>query len=202
MKSTKIITLLAAATITSTTAIGVVVNRPQETHAASVKMSKYGFKKPFAFPKSWHSKWYSTSNLTPSPMNIHKTAFNTPWANEYVKVVKVGKVKGTKKYPWQMSAAWKLKNADVFAKYSRVTTKKMRGSKWIVLSPADEKSTKMGYAYTIKTEKLNGKKQAVLFQANPLDGKVNTQYFRSANLAEEYATHEFKNMTYTKVNLR
>ncbi|MCT6854389.1 MAG: hypothetical protein M3Z94_06865 [Lactobacillus panisapium] len=202
MKSKKIITLLAAATVTMTAATGVAATQAEQTQAASVKKSKYGFKKSFTFPTSWRGKWYSTNNLTPSPMNIQKTSFDTPWTNEHVKAVKVGKVKGTNKYPWQMTKAWKLKNAGVFAKYTRVTTKKMNGEKWIVLSPVDQKSTKKGYAFTVKTELIDGKKEPVLFQSHPQEGKVTNQFFTSEELAKKYATYEFKDMTYSKVNPR
>lgn len=202
MKSRKIITLLAAAAVTLTSATTVVANQPLQAQAASVKKSKYGFAKSFTFPTTWRGKWYSTNNLTPSPMNIQKSAFDTPWTNEHVKTVKIGKVKGTNKYPWQMSKTWKQKNADIFAKYARVTTKKMNGNKWTVVSPVDKKSTKEGYAFIVKKETVDGKNIAVLFQANPQDGKVRNQFFTSEELSKTYATYEFKDMTYSKINPR
>ena len=108
----------------------------QTNHAQTAKVqkfvkkisnqTKYGFERDFKFPQSWRGKWFSNNNLTPSPMFIHKSAFNTPWANDYVKVVKTGFVKGTKKYPWQMPNGWKQSNKNELAKYMRVTTK----NKW------------------------------------------------------------------------
>lgn len=202
MKSKKIITLLAAATVTLTAATGLAEQQVEQVQAATVKKSKYGFKKSFTFPTTWRGKWYSTNNLTPSPMNIQKTSFDTPWGNDHIKVIKVGKVLGTKKYPWQMAKAWKLKNAALFAKYARVTTKKMNGDEWIILSPVNEKSTKKGNAFTIKTELIDGKEEPVLFQSHPDDGKVTNQYFASEELAKQYAAHEFEDVVYSKVNPR
>lgn len=202
MKSKKILTMLAAVTVALTTATPALVNQPAQVQAATVKKNKYGFNKLYTFPKTWRGKWYSTNNLTPNPMNIQKNSFDTPWANDHVKAVEVETVKGTKKYPWQMSRAWKSKNADLFAKYARVTTKTMNGDKWTIVSPVDEKSTKMGYAFTVKTEVIDGKKESVLFQSHPQVGEVTNQYFRTEELAKKYAAHEFKNMKYSKVNPR
>ena len=181
----------------------------QTNHAQTAKVqkfvkkisnqTKYGFERDFKFPQSWRGKWFSNNNLTPSPMFIHKSAFNTPWANDYVKVVKTGFVKGTKKYPWQMPNGWKQSNKNELAKYMRVTIKKINGNKWIILSPVQEKSFKNGFAFTIKNEKLAGKNHKILFQDKPQNELVINKYFKSKTLTNKYSAHEFKNMKYSKL---
>ncbi|WP_338211856.1 hypothetical protein [Lactobacillus juensis] len=116
--------------------------------------------------------------------------------------MKTGFVKGTKKYPWQMPNGWKQSNKNELAKYMRVTTKKINGNKWIILSPVQEKSFKNGFAFTIKNEKLAGKNHKILFQGNQQNGLVINQCFKSKTLTNKYSAHEFKNMKYSKINPR
>ena len=155
--SKKITALTAIASLTLSLSVPIKANEPQTVQAAQKQKSQFKLGKQFKFPKTWQGKWFSNNNLTPSPMFIHKSAFNTPWANDYVKVVKTGFVKGTKKYPWQMPNGWKQSNKNELAKYMRVTTKKINSNKWIILSPVQENSFKNGFAFTIKNEKLAGK---------------------------------------------
>lgn len=153
-----IIALVATGEITVSQTNHAQTTKVQKSVKKISNQTKYGFKRDFKFPQSWRGKWFSNNNLTPSPMFIHKSAFNTPWANDYAKVVKTGFVKGTKKYPWQMPNGWKQSNKNELAKYMRVTIKKINGNKWIILSPVQEKSFKNGFAFTIKNEKLAGQK--------------------------------------------
>lgn len=44
------------------------------------------------------------------------------------------------------------------------------------------KNTKNGNAFTVKTEKIAGKKYKVLFQSNPEDGLVTNQFFKTKSL--------------------
>lgn len=135
-------------------------------------------------------------------MIIHASAINMPLTNDYFKVIKVGMVKGTKKYPWEMPSAWQEENQSVLGKYLRASSKKMHGSKWIILSPVQEKTTKNGNAFTVKTEKIAGKKHKVLFQSNPEDGLVTNQFFKTKSITNKYSAFEFKDMKYSKVNPR
>ena len=198
----KFITMFALASLAMSMTVPVGSIQPKTVQAAQITKSKYGFDKQFKFPKIWRGKWYSNNNFTPNPINIHTSAINLPLTNEYIKVIKVGMVKGTKKYPWEMSSAWQEKNQNVLAKYLRASSKKLRGSKWIVLSPVQEKTTKNGNAFTVKTEKIAGKKYKVLFQSNPEDGLVTNQFFKTKSLTDKYSAYEFKNMKYSKVNPR
>ena len=198
----KIITIFALAGLAIPMTVPLASVQPKIVRAAQTKKNKYGFVKQFKFPKAWRGKWYSNNNFTPNPMGIHASAINMPLTNDYIKVIKVGMVKGTKKYPWEMSSAWQEKNQSVLAKYLRVSSKKMHGSKWIILSPVQEKTTKNGDAFTVKTEKIAGKKHKVLFQSNPEDGLVTNQFFKTKSLTNKYSSYEFKNVKYSKVNPR
>ncbi|BDR60272.1 hypothetical protein [Lactobacillus xylocopicola] len=193
MKRQKIITLLAAATITLTTVSGVAVNDGQQVQAAA-KGNKYGFIKLYTFPKSYRGTWYNTSFLSGSPITIRKTSFGASIIGNHINGYKVGKVKGTNKYPWQMSTSWQDANSDIFNKNARITEKTMHGSKWIVIGMVNKKA--QNFAFTVKTEVLNGKKQTVLFRANASNGLVTHQYFSSQALAQKYGQHQFKNVTY------
>ena len=200
--SKKITALTAIASLTLSLNLPIKSNQTQTMQAAQNPKSQFMLGQQFKFPKTWQGKWFSNNNLTPSPMFIHKSAFNTPWANDYVKVVKTGFVKGTKKYPWQMPNSWKQSNKNELAKYMRVTTRKINGNEWIILSPIQEKSFKNGFAFAIKNEKLAGKNHKILFQGNPQNGLVINQYFKSKALTNKYSAHEFKNMKYSKINPR
>ena len=200
--SKKITALIAIASLTLSLGVPIKANEPLTVKAAQNQKSQLRLGQQFKFPKTWRGKWFSNNNLTPSPMFIHKTAFNTPWANDYVKVVKTSFVKGTRKYPWQMPNAWKQSNKDELAKYMRVTSKKINGNKWIILSPVQEKSLKNGYAFIVKKESIAGENHKVLFQGNPENGLVINQYFKSKTLTNKYSAYEFKNMKYSKINPR
>ena len=198
----KIITIFALAGLAIPMTVPLANVQPKIVQAAQTKKNKYGFAKQFKFPKTWRGKWYSNNNFTPNPMNIHTSAINMPLTNDYIKVIKVGMVKGTKKYPWEMPSAWQEENQSILAKYLRVSSKKMHGSRWIILSPVQEKTTKNGNAFTVKTEKIAGKKHKVLFQSNPEDGLVTNQFFKTKSLTNKYSAYEFKNVKYNKVNPR
>lgn len=198
----KFITIFALAGLAIPMTVPLASVQPKTVQAAQTKKNKYGFGKQFRFPKTWRGKWYSNNNFTPNPMSIHASAINMPLTNDYFKVIKVGMVKGTKKYPWEMPSAWQEENQSILAKYLRVSSKKMHGSKWIILSPVQEKTIKNGNAFTVKTEKIAGKKHKVLFQSNPEDGLVTNQFFKTKSLTNKYSAYEFKNVKYNKVNPR
>ena len=198
----KIITIFALAGLAIPMTVPLASVQPKTVQAKKTNKNKYGFAKQFKFPKTWRGKWYSNNNFTPNPMIIHASAINMPLTNDYFKVIKVGMVKGTKKYPWEMPSAWQEENQSVLGKYLRASSKKMHGSKWIILSPVQEKTTKNGNAFTVKTEKIAGKKHKVLFQSNPEDGLVTNQFFKTKSLTNKYSAYEFKNVKYNKVNPR
>ncbi|WP_294891694.1 hypothetical protein [uncultured Lactobacillus sp.] len=198
----KIITIFALAGLAIPMTVPLASVQPKTVQAKKTNKNKYGFAKQFKFPKTWRGKWYSNNNFTPNPMIIHASAINMPLTNDYFKVIKVGMVKGTKKYPWEMPSAWQEENQSVLGKYLRASSKKMHGSKWIILSPVQEKTTKNGNAFTVKTEKIAGKKHKVLFQSNPEDGLVTNQFFKTKSITNKYSAFEFKDMKYSKVNPR
>ena len=198
----KIITIFALAGLAIPMTVPLASVQPKTVQAKKTNKNKYGFAKQFKFPKTWRGKWYSNNNFTPNPMIIHASAINMPLTNDYFKVIKVGMVKGTKKYPWEMPSAWQEENQSVLGKYLRASSKKMHGSKWIILSPVQEKTTKNGNAFTVKTEKIAGKKHKVLFQSNPEDGLVTNQFFKTKSITNKYSAFDFKDMKYSKVNPR
>lgn len=179
------------------------------THITSKKVvkktskgTKYGFKKAFVFSKELQGKWYSNNNLTPEPLEIGKSSLVLPYTGKKAKAVVIGKVKGTNKYPWQMSGSWKSKHAKAFANIIRGSYKTINQTKWTILSPADEKSISVGYAYTAKDEKIDGETIRVVFEALPDNGKVINQYFTSKDLADKYSATKFADVTYSDINLK
>ena len=185
-------------------ASGISVNQTNLVQAASTSKNakittnktKYGFKRDFKFPKSWRGKWYSNTHDKLSKMTIKKNGFITPWTGEYVELVSAGKVKGTNKYLWQMPQSWFTKHDKIFKHLGRVTTNKINNKKWTVYSPIDENNIEIGFAFRLKNEKIAGKTQKVLFEANPKTGEVIDQFFPSAKLAKKYQHYNFKGETY------
>lgn len=184
-------------------ASGISVNQTNLVQAATskkvqntVNKTKYGFKRDFNFPKSWQGKWYSNTHDKLSKMTIKKNGFITPWTGEYVELVSAGKVKGTNKYLWQMPQSWFTKHDKIFKHLGRVTTNKINNKKWTVYSPIDENNIEIGFAFRLKNEKIAGKTQKVLFEANPKTGEVIDQFFPSAKLAKKYQHYNFKGETY------
>ncbi|BDR60271.1 hypothetical protein [Lactobacillus xylocopicola] len=207
MKRKKLIPLLA--TVITLSAVGVEVSQASQASqvqaadckkaTTTTKKKKYGLDKAFVFPKSYQGKWYSSSNTTIYPLNFHRSGFDAPWNNQYINVVKLGKMKGTKKYIWQMSRSWVEHNITDIDQYLRGSKEKKRGNNWIVVSPVDQKLRTRGYAYTVKNEVLDGKKQAVLFESAPGTGKVVNQFFRTEALAQKYGREKFDNMKYSSI---
>ncbi|UZX32112.1 hypothetical protein [Lactobacillus helsingborgensis] len=184
-------------------ASGISVNQTNLVQAATskkaqntVKKTKYGFKRDFNFPKSWQGKWYSNTHDKLSKMTIKKNGFITPWTGEYVELVSAGEVKGTNKYLWQMPQSWFTKHDKIFKHLGRVTTNKINNKKCTVYSPIDENNIEIGFAFRLKNEKIAGKTQKVLFEANPKTGEVIDQFFPSAKLAKKYQHYNFKGETY------
>ncbi|RMC40801.1 hypothetical protein F5ESL0236_02520 [Lactobacillus sp. ESL0236] len=209
MKSNKILTVLAAAAIGVSTATSLGAMQAQTSYAAAkqaktvkpskqAKAVKVAFGKSYTFPKEWAGKWYSNDLLRMEPLDFHKTGLGSPRSGEYAKAVTSAKLKGTNKYPWQMSADWQAKNAKELNKYVRVSKKKVNGIDWIIVTPVGKKSIDNGFAFAARTEKLNGKKETVIFEANPHVGAATQQYFRTKELADKYGKHQFKNMEYSK----
>lgn len=197
-------TLTWSVVVTALAAVsGVSVNQTNLVQAAiskkaqnTVNKTKYGFKRDFNFPKSWQGKWYSNTHDKLSKMTIKKNGFITPWTGEYVELVSAGKVKGTNKYLWQMPQSWFTKHDKIFKHLGRVTTNKINNKKWTVYSPIDENNIEIGFAFRLKNEKIAGKTQKVLFEANPKTGEVIDQFFPSAKLAKKYQHYNFKGETY------
>ncbi|QYN56332.1 hypothetical protein GYM69_03940 [Lactobacillus panisapium] len=199
MKLRKIITVLLA-TVTLTTVSGLLTSQPEMVQAKQtkikIKKTKNGFTANFNFPQSWRGKWYSYTNQKLKSMEIHSEGLNTPWTGEYVKLVTPTKVKGTNKYIWQMGHKWNQKYYPVIKKVSRVSTKTLNKQKWIIMSPIDEKSLKMGYAFALETRQLDGTNQEIMFEANPITGQIYEQFFRSPELAQKYSGYRFNDLNY------
>ena len=197
-------TLTWSVVVTALAAVsGISVNQTNLVQAATskkvqntVNKTKYGFKRDFNFPKSWQGKWYSNTHDKLSKMTIKKNGFITPWTGEYVELVSAGKVKGTNKYLWQMPQSWFTKHDKIFKHLGRVTTNKINNKKWSVYSPIDENNIEIGFAFRLKNEKIAGKTQKVLFEANSKTGEVIDQFFPSAKLAKKYQHYNFKGETY------
>lgn len=208
MKKNKTIALLATA-ITLFSAASYIVIKPTQAEAVSVKKksqnktkkTNYGFLANFKIPKSWQGKWYSNNNQQLKNMEIHKKGFNTPWTGEYAELATPTKVKGTNKYLWQMGENWLSKHYNVLKHIGRVSTKQLNNKQWIVFSPIDEKSIKMGFAFILETKDLDGVKQEVMLEANPNTGEIYDQFFRSAELAQKYHDYHFADLNYHSVTV-
>ncbi|WEV43646.1 hypothetical protein OZX56_09120 [Lactobacillus sp. ESL0684] len=204
-KTVKLLGLVVAALgLTSSVFTADVSAKKAKTSQVSKKKQdkKYGISKSFKFSKDLQGKWYSNNNLTPEPLNIHKSSLVLPATGKTAKVAVIGKVKGTKKYPWQMSKSWKNKHAKTFKNVKRGTTKTISGVKWTILSSPTEKSTADGDAYAVHNEKVDDQTIKVVFEADPTTGKVYNQYFTTKDLADKYQSTKFADMTYTEVNWR
>ncbi|RHW51689.1 hypothetical protein [Lactobacillus bombicola] len=193
MKKEKIITLITALGL-SLAGIATVAVRPEQTIQAAVAGNKYGLVKRYTLPQSLRGIWYTqVSNM--SPMKITKHSFSRPGTNGkklYAVVYVVGKVKGTNKYPWQMTG----KFDKYYEKAMRVEkTRKMRGLKWTVIGPVDDHVPKMATAYTMHEENIDGQTVKVVFEAD-YTGKVVNQYFTTLELAQKYGKQKFTDMTY------
>ena len=198
-------TAIWTATVIALAAAGGIINS-QTNQAQTIKVqksvkkisnkTKYGFKRDFKFPQSWRGKWFSNTHDKVSKMTIKKNGFNTPWTGEYVELVSAGKVKGTNKYLWQMPQSWFTKHAKIFKHLGRVTTNKISNKKWLVFSPIDENNIEIGFAFRLRNEKVAGKTQKVIFEANPKTGEIVDQFFRSPKLAQKYQHYNFKGETY------
>lgn len=199
MKMRKLIAVLL--TTVSLISVGeLITNQPEVVQAKQtkikIKKTKNGFTANFNFPKSWRGKWYNNSNQKLKSMEIHARGLNTPWTGEYVKLVSPTKVKGTDKYIWQMGEKWNKKHYPVIKKVSRVSTKTINKQKWTIMSPIDEKSLKMGFAFAIETRQLDGTNQKILFEANPITGEIYEQFFKSPDLAQKYSGYHFADLSY------
>ncbi|MDF7639383.1 hypothetical protein PT285_08225 [Lactobacillus sp. ESL0791] len=190
----KLLTILTclALSIAGMTTLGIKNSQPVEAKTGD----KYGIVKPFVLPKSWRGNWY---DATGAASKIWKSGYNKPENSIWV----MGKVKGTNKYPWQMSKKWKnqknpvASNKKLFTHYTRGTWKRMKGVKWAVVTWALNKkfTKKNSTAFACHYEKLNGKRHKVLFWANG-KGKVVGQRFKDVNLAQKYGKYHFKDMSY------
>lgn len=210
MKSKKILTVLAATTIGVSTASSLIATKAQTLQAAKTKQGrrskvnkhtkavKVAFGKSYTFPDSLQGKWYSKNLLRMEPLDFHQTGLGLPSSGEYVDAVVSGKLKGTKKFPWQMSIKWQDKNKEKLAKFVRISEKKMNGNNWIIVTPVSNKTIDNSYAFTSKVEEIDGKKETVVFEGNPQAGTVINQYFRTKELSDKYDQKKFDDMTYSK----
>ncbi|MDF7682398.1 SLAP domain-containing protein [Lactobacillus sp. ESL0679] len=169
--------------------------------------NKYGLIKKFYLPVSWNRKWFFKGK--PS-IFIGRYGYNDletiqDISSEFF-FYKVGKVKGTNKYPWQMSKKWIYSKYPLVAggmHYSEATqiyqakwiTK--LGLKWLKVCNACTKPTKKNtMLMTVHYENINGNTTPVLFQADSY-GKINRQDFTSKSLSKKYAHHKFPDMHYS-----
>lgn len=199
MKNKQVISALIVAATFSSTA-GAMISNPTPIQAKEttkkIQKTEYGYTDNFKFPKAWQGKWYSNNNQIIRNMEIAEKGFNTPWTGEYVELVTPTKVKGTNKYLWQMDHKWLDKHYNVLRHVGRVSTRQIQGKKWIIFSPIDEKSLKMGFAFTLETRELDGVKQQVLLQGDPKTGAIYDQFFRSPELAQKYHDYHFSDLNY------
>lgn len=121
----------------------------------------------------------------------------------FINLWNYGYVKGTdKKFSWQMSKKWKHKQRKYFI-YNNVGYRtKINKTKWIVTCIPLYTGNKSNYydeaeTFTCHYEKVNSKKQLVLFEANT-QGRVIHQWFRSRKIAKKYSRHRFNDMRYWK----
>jgi hypothetical protein len=210
MKNKKILTVLVATTIGVATASSLVTTKAQTLQAAKINHSKksklnkhtkavkVAFGKSYVFPEALQGKWYSKNLLRMEPLDFHQTGLGLPSSGEYVDAVTSSKLKGTKKFPWQMSVKWQNKNKAKLAKFVRISEKKMNGDNWIIVTPISDKTINNSYAFTSKVEEIDGKKETVVFEGNPQAGTVINQYFRTKELSDKYDQKKFDDMTYSK----
>lgn len=189
----KIVLILAAVTLVPISSL--ITYQPTRVQAKQIK-TKYGFLNNFKFPSNWRGKWYSNSNQGLSNMVIYEKGFNTPWTGEYVDLVTPTKVNGINKYPWQMGGKWLSKHYNALRHVGRVSNKQINGQKWIIVSPIDEKSLKMGFAFILESRKLDGEDQEVMFEADPKTGEIYDQFLRTPELAQKYHDYYFPDLNY------
>lgn len=194
MKKAKIYTLIAAIAL-ALTGVATHAVQPEQTIQAAAKGNKYGLVKRYTLPQNLRGTWYTqASNM--SPMKITKHSFSRPGAKGkklYAVVYVVGKVKGTNKYPWQMTG----KFDKYYEKAMRIEqTRKLRGLNWTVIEPVDDHAPKMAMAYTMHEENIDGQTVKVVFEAD-YTGKVVNQYFTTPELAQKYSKQKFTDMTYS-----
>lgn len=197
MKKAKIYTLIAAIAL-ALTGVATHAVQPEQTIQAAAKGNKYGLVKRYTLPQNLRGTWYTqASNM--SPMKITKHSFSRPGAKGkklYAVVYVVGKVKGTNKYPWQMTG----KFDKYYEKVMRIEqTLKLRGLNWTVIGPVDDHAPKMAMAYTMHEENIDGQTVKVVFEAD-YTGKVVNQYFTTPELAQKYSKQKFTDMTYHNNN--
>lgn len=156
--------------------------------------NKYGYLKKPVFPKSWKGYWGGKSNYRYIIHEKYGDILGNCGIAEY------GYVKGTHKYPWQMSAEWKRKCTEkrLFLHAYRRTWTHHNGIKWAILgNPLSKPIQKYDFAITCRTETIKGKKYRVLFEASPISFKTTSQYFRTNRLTKKYGHHQFKDMKYS-----
>lgn len=197
MKKAKIYTLIAAIAL-ALTGVATHAVQPGQTIQAAAKGNKYGLVKRYTLPQNLRGTRYTqASNM--SPMKITKHSFSRPGAKGkklYAVVYVVGKVKGTNKYPWQMTS----KFDKYYEKAMRIEqTLKLRGLNWTVIGPVDDHAPKMAMAYTMHEENIDGQTVKVVFEAD-YTGKVVNQYFTTPELAQKYSKQKFTDMTYHNNN--
>ncbi|WEV43478.1 hypothetical protein OZX56_08225 [Lactobacillus sp. ESL0684] len=169
---------------------------------------KHGIVKHFTLPKSWQrtnykKPWYASKGYWGPKLLVYPSALEYPASNLGIPLCVTGKVKGTNKYPWQMSKTWKTKQRDIdgrsiFAHYARCKWRKLHGHKWVTLCSIYEAkpTSDVSQAITCHYEKIGGKKHKVLFWGT-YGGKVRYQYFTSKRLAKKYGHHKFADMHYS-----
>ncbi|WEV70804.1 hypothetical protein OZY43_07670 [Lactobacillus sp. ESL0785] len=197
MKHSKLMTMLAAAAVIATTGAGLATT----VQAKTVKVVKHSKTGSHSFPKKWDGKWYSSSILTPDPLVIKADSFNSLGAEETVKMTKVSDAASTGKATAQITNVKQDPSLAALNAAATGTKKKIGNTTWSIVKPAGKKTTD-DTAFTMKVEKINGKKVQVLLEAQPDTGKVYNQYFRSKKLAKKYGNRHFKNISYTEINYR
>ncbi|RMC48535.1 hypothetical protein F5ESL0263_07965 [Lactobacillus sp. ESL0263] len=156
--------------------------------------NEYGVLKKEVFPKSWKGYWGGKSDYR----YIIREGFGDVYGN--CTIVEYGYVKGTHNYPWQMPEEWKKKCVAnrLYLHATRRTWVSNAGITWAILGyPLSEPIQKDDIAITCRTETIKGKKYRVMFEANPKNFKVTSQYFRTKKLTKKYAHHQFKDMEYS-----
>lgn len=192
-----ILTLLVAATLASAAGASTTV---QAQTVKPVKSVTQQAANTYSFPKKWRGKWYSSNILTPKPLIIKLGSYTSPKTGETVKMTSVASAPTTGKISSEIISVSQDQDPAKLAALATGANKKINHSTWSIVTPAG-KDTESA-AYSMKVEKVNGKKVQVLFEAQPDTGKVYNQYFKSKKLAKKYGNHHFKNISYTEYNYR
>ncbi|WEV70618.1 hypothetical protein OZY43_06680 [Lactobacillus sp. ESL0785] len=197
MKHSNLLALLAVATLASAAGVNTTV---QAQTIKPVKSVTQKVTSTYSFPKKWRGKWYSSNILTPKPLIIKLGSYTSPKTGQTVKMTSVASAPTTGKLTSEITSVSQDQDSAKLAALATGSSKKINHITWSLVTPTSKDAESA--AYSMKVEKLDGKKVQVLFEAQPDTGKVYNQYFKSKKLAKKYGNHHFKKISYTEYNYR